>query len=307
MSEKNEKTTRLFRSNDGIKMTLALGAYAVDVHKNGEYHLNRRATMSSINWLDAPFDYKERIQVVWPVDWDINEQPPVTIDYGLYVMLGGKGFGKTWFLNRGIVPMNPDMKCKLMRFGEPVSDYGVHYHSTSELEALMDIAEFLESDSDILVIDGLRPFVYGKTEGGTGEGGMAMPLFVQLTALSNVALAKKKLIIASLNPMTLDADKFDVFAYLQEASTPTIVGREVGSERRVTLALNGPSTPERPMFNGKVLDLSETPVPELAANGEVVSEDEGSVQVTEDAFATKAAHVVFTPNAVVRKTRSHLK
>lgn len=153
---------------------------------------------------------------------EVGSELEIPISTGLTVMIAPTGWGKTYFLERYVMDRLP--QASLLSFGEPRSIFvdaswrennGDVIFAANPADMLVRLAEFIllrdDMDSDVLVIDGLRPFVYGSGLGGTGAGGVDQLLYVQLSALSNVLAASAAAVIASFNPMLPELERTEEY------------------------------------------------------------------------------------------------
>lgn len=220
---------------------------------------------------DEPNYFPDPIQLNVPgVNGSLN------IDCGVGVLLASTGWGKTTYMVKGLYPSIVDgygeSDIDLISFAEPFENFGVVKTKIvfRAIDLIKQMCRFINSDSDVLMIDSFRPFLYDQSVGTTGERGIDAFLPVQLTALSNILAVCGKLLFVTLNPM-IDAttDKeMERYERLQgsiEASVPFVLTGT--SKRAATLSLRGFHNPNRDPNFITIPDLSDALV-NFNANGQ---------------------------------------
>lgn len=102
-----------------------------------------------------------------------------------------------------------------VRFGEP------EIPSIHKIEDMMEILHlFFNSDANVIVIDSFRPFFYlNSDKASTGKGGINNALYMDLTALSSLAMWAGKTVFIVINPMSFSNEDFETVRINVESST----------------------------------------------------------------------------------------
>lgn len=102
-----------------------------------------------------------------------------------------------------------------VRFGEP------EIPSIHKIEDMLEILHlFFNSEADVIVIDSFRPFFYlNSDKASTGKGGINNALYMDLTALSSLAMWAGKTVFIVINPMSFSNEDFETVRINVESST----------------------------------------------------------------------------------------
>lgn len=147
------------------------------------------------------------VQTEWPIPGGLA---------GLSVLVGGRGAGKTTHL---VNELHPTL---IIRVGEPAENpidaMANVIHAAGMVEAFF-LAIAASKAGFSVAIDGTRPLVFSNL-GAATRGGVASGLYLALTNISNLAAEHGVSIVATLNPMSDEANTEFVFQNV----TASVVG-----------------------------------------------------------------------------------
>lgn len=154
------------------------------------------------------------------------------MEFGVGVILGGTGTGKTTLTRGYIIPEleKRGIEVRYHTFVEEVTSPEVGI--SDETELLHNIAQFLlEDDRRVMVVDSLRHFIFKGGSGGTGKGGTNMALFSSLTQLDMLAGHFGKVILFTLNPLASEEEVLSMILDSTNSSVKTVITLDkVGTE-----------------------------------------------------------------------------
>lgn len=140
-----------------------------------------------------------------------GKEGAIEIPSGVIPIFGKTGTGKS--VMGGYLAETLD--AIYVRFGEP------EIPSIHKIEDMLEILHlFFNSEANTIVIDSFRPFFYLTSDkASTGKGGINNALYMDLTALSSLAMWAGKTVFIVINPMSFSNEDFETVRINVESST----------------------------------------------------------------------------------------
>lgn len=196
---------------------------------------------------------------------------------GMLMIIGTTGAGKTAYTRNHLLPALAEQgyPIRYFTFGEDTT-YGENGIMDTRSLLVSLASALLEPGPGVIAIDSMRFKVYEKSLGGTGEGGMNMHLFAQLTALDEVAKRCGKLLIMTMNPMDIKEELYGSLVRNLESGIKGVISfaydaKNQGSQRQVSVQLRSPF--------GRHTTQFVAPVPSPKGIGQTVRRAKGANSV----------------------------
>lgn len=211
-----------------------------------------------------------------------EESSVLDLPYGLLLPLGVTAFlapaewGKTTLLRRSVIPalQAQGQSVAVLSYVEPLEDALADVPTltlSSPMQFLDSVAGWLADPAGerVLVVDSLRAFVYGRSLGGTGTGGVDRLFAPQLTALSNMVAAAGRSLLAVINPLSDSEEAYQIYLTTMRSSVPGVWAAREG--------VRPPGTLDRKLIRyarGPGVDRAAATLPvTIPASEELLSDD----------------------------------
>lgn len=242
MVSPEDKTDSLSKATDAIlkgpiKLVVEMGGYAVGLRDDLEdyeviggdrlvttHFVSGHYPMDQLSGRDGPF---AGIGLQIPVKDASGQKTMLGLPYGVTVLLGGAGSGKSELLSKIARYVGPE-DFQYERFMEPEAPCITDPH-----EALSRVGQFLIGDKKVLGKDSARFYIFSPgRKTAAGQGGTNMALFTSLTALSVAAEMRRKVILLVVNPITNNTDMMQMYFEALSGSVNAVIGMQARGKFR---------------------------------------------------------------------------